>query len=70
MIKYYSTNCPQCNQIKKLMDNKNIEYEYITDIETIMSVADEHNIKSAPFAEVYDEIMTAQKLLKFINAAQ
>lgn len=70
MIKYYSTGCPQCNQIKALMDSKGISYEYITDIDEIMNVADAHNIKSAPFAEVFDEIMTAQKLTKYINTAQ
>jgi glutaredoxin len=67
MIKYYSTGCPQCNQIKAMMDGKGIEYEYITDINEIMKVADEHNIMTAPFAEVCEEIMTAQKLTQYIN---
>ena len=70
MIKFYSTGCPQCNQIKALMDSKCIQYEYITDIETIMDVADKHKIMSAPFAEVFDEIMTAPKLMKYISTAQ
>jgi glutaredoxin len=70
MIKFYSTGCPQCNQIKAMMDSKGIEYEYITDIDEIMNVADKHNIKSAPFAEVFDEIMTASTLIKYINTKQ
>lgn len=67
MIKFYSTGCPQCNQIKMMMDSKEIEYEYITDIEIIMEVADKYNIMSAPFAEVFDEIMTTPKLTKYIQ---
>ena len=67
MIKFYSTGCPQCNQIKTMMDNKGIEYEYITDMDTIMDVADKHNIMSAPFAEVFDKIMTAPKLTKYLQ---
>lgn len=67
MIKFYSTGCPQCNQIKAMMDSKGINYEYVTNMDLIMEVADKHNIMSAPFAEVYDEIMTAQKLTKYIQ---
>ena len=67
MIKFYSTGCPQCNQIKMMMDSKEIEYEYITDIEIIMEVADKYNIMSAPFAEVFDEIMITPKLTKYIQ---
>jgi glutaredoxin len=70
MIKYYSTGCPQCNQIKAMMDNKGIEYEYIKDIDTVMKMAEKYNIMSAPFAEVFDEVMTAPKLMKYINSAQ
>jgi len=50
-----------------MMDNKGIEYEYITDMDTIMDVADKHNIMSAPFAEVFDKIMTAPKLTKYLQ---
>jgi hypothetical protein len=52
------------------MDSKGIEYDYISDIDTIMDFADKHNIKSAPFAEVYDEIMTSAQLMKYINTKQ
>ena len=70
MIKYYSTGCPQCNQIKAVMDNKSIEYEYINDFNTVMDVAEKYNIMSAPFAEVDGQIMTSQELMKHINTAQ
>jgi len=53
-----------------MMDNMGIEYEYVTNIDEIMNFADKHNIKSAPFAEVFDEIMTASKLIKYINTKQ
>ena len=67
MIKYYSIGCPQCNQIKALMDNKKIEYEYITDIDIIMDIADKHGITSAPFAEINGEFLYATKLTKHLQ---
>lgn len=70
MIRFYSTGCPMCNQLKSLMDSKKIDYDYVSDIDTVMEFADKHNIKSAPFAEVFDEIMTASQLLKYINTKQ
>jgi glutaredoxin len=67
MIKFYSTGCPVCNQIKALMDKKEISYEYISDMDLIMKVADENNIMSAPFAEVDGKILTANELKQYIN---
>ena len=67
MIKFYSTGCPQCNQIKTMMDCKGVEYEYITNIDEIMKVADAHNIMSAPFAEVCEKMMIANELIEYIK---
>lgn len=67
MIKFYSTSCPQCNQIKAMMDRKGVEYEYITNIDEIMKVADTHNIMSAPFAEVCGKMMIANELIEYIK---
>jgi glutaredoxin len=66
-MKFYSIGCVTCNQYKAILDSKGIEYEYITDNDTIMKVADENHIMSAPFMEVDGEILVAQKLTKYIQ---
>jgi hypothetical protein len=50
-----------------MMDSKGVEYEYMTDINEIMKVADMHNIMSAPFAEVYGKILIANELIEYIK---
>lgn len=50
MLKLYSTGCPTCNSIKKLLKDKNVGYEEITDNDEIMAMADRFQIDNVPFA--------------------
>ena len=54
MLKLYSTHCPVCNAVIRVLTEKNIEFEEITNQEEIEKVADENNIDSVPFAVVED----------------
>ena len=51
MLKLYSTNCPKCKIIEKNLNQKNIPFELITDIDQILEYAKQHNIKSAPILD-------------------
>lgn len=33
----YSTGCPKCNILKKKLDEKNIKYDIISDIQTMIA---------------------------------
>lgn len=67
IIKLYSLDCPVCNIIKKLLDKKNIPYEYINDKETVIKVGEENNIENVPFAFIDNKLYETNELRKFIN---
>ena len=50
MITLYSTGCPTCERIIKILEDKNIEFKKITDEEEIYSCADKYQIENVPFA--------------------
>jgi glutaredoxin len=49
----YEHGCPNCLRLKKMLDNKHIEYEDITDI----SIMREKGFKEAPKLEVDGVVM-------------
>jgi hypothetical protein len=49
------------------MKKKNIEFDVIDDKDTVMSVADENNIKSAPFALIDGVYYDVKKLQEWIK---
>ena len=66
-MKYYTIGCPMCHQIEAALKSKGIEFEKITDEDTIMDIADAHNIMSAPFAELDGEILTSADIKNKFN---
>lgn len=54
MLKLYSTGCPVCKKIIKLLEDKNIEFEEITNEDEIFNYADRYEIESVPFAITSD----------------
>ena len=44
----YSTGCPKCNVLKRKLDEKNIKYEIVDDIDKMQ----EKGFTSAPMLEV------------------
>lgn len=67
MINFYTTHCPQCMVAQSTMERNGIEFNAIDDIDTVMSVASEHDISGAPFAEIDGEYLKFPALMKYIN---
>jgi len=66
MVTLYTNYCPKCNMLKKLMDDKGVEYNIIDDESVFMPIADKNNILSMPFAEVDGNILNTKELQKHI----
>lgn len=64
MIKLYSTHCPRCNVLVAKLNQKNIKFEEITDINTIEKM----RIMSVPMLLVDDKLMDFKEAVTWINA--
>lgn len=49
------------------MNKNNIEYEEINDIDIIIAIANENEIKSMPFAEINGDILSTNELKEYIK---
>ena len=55
MIKIFGKdNCVKCEEIKVILENKNITFEYYNDLKTLMVIGSKARIMSAPIIE-YNE---------------
>lgn len=59
----YSTGCPKCNVLKRKLQQKNINYEEVTDI----SVMKEKGYLTVPVLEVDGEAMDFRSANDWIN---
>lgn len=59
----YSTHCPRCNILENKLNEKNIEFEEVNDVDVMI----EKGIKVAPALEVDGEILDYGKAVKFVN---
>ena len=59
----YSTHCPKCQVLEKKMEQKNIEFELVTDQDIMI----EKGFLSAPVLDVDGEILDFNKAVKFVN---
>lgn len=64
----FSTHCPKCNILNKKMQEKNLEYEVIDDVNKMIELG----IRSAPVLMIEDDNGEIQKLtyfdaVKYIN---
>ena len=67
MIKVYGKEgCSKCESLKKTLDSRGIEYEYIQDMKTLMMVASKARIMSAPVVEKDGQHYTMEKFLEVI----
>lgn len=64
---FYTTHCPKCKALLTLMTVKKIEHTIVDDRDTVMKVAEEHGILSAPFASINGEIYDVKKLQQWIK---
>ena len=59
----YSTNCPKCNVLKKKLEQKNIDFELVTDQDVMI----EKGFMSAPMLEVDGNIMNFSGANEWVN---
>ena len=67
MVKVYSNGCPRCIVTKNLLDEKGVEYELISDNETIVKVGRENQILSMPFIEIDNTFIADKKLHEWLH---
>ena len=64
MITIYTTEtCPKCKILKKKLQNKEIPYVEIQDIDELMKL----NIDEVPVAKVDDNIMNFNEAITWVN---
>lgn len=62
----YSTGCPQCNVLKKKLDDAGVQYEVENDVETMLA----KGFSAAPMLEVDGEVMNLRKAFAWLNEIQ
>lgn len=69
MLKLYSTGCPTCKAVKKLLEDKSIKYEEITDKDEIFAIADKLQIDNVPFAITSDGniLVSSVEIMEYAN---
>ena len=65
MIIMYTTHCPQCKVLEKMLNDKKIEYTQITDIDIMKS----KGIQSVPYLEVEGELKNFKESMEWIRNA-
>ena len=60
----FSTHCPRCNVLEKKLQQKNISYEEVNDVD----IMEEKGYLSVPVLEVDGEIMNFAAANTWINA--
>ena len=61
----YTTHCPQCKVLEKMLNDKKIEYTQITDIDIMKS----KGIQSVPYLEVDGELKNFKEAMEWIRNA-
>jgi glutaredoxin len=64
---YGTPTCNQCKMLKRKLEEKNIEFFYLDDIETTMNVSEKTGILSAPIVEIDGLCYNLQDAAKKIN---
>lgn len=62
-VKLYSTHCPKCIVLEKKLNQKNISFEEINDIDVMA----EKGFMQAPMLEVDGEVMDFKQANDWIN---
>lgn len=59
----YSTGCPKCNVLKAKLDNKNIKYDVVSNVDIIMS----KGISTVPVLEIDGQLLEFKKSVDWVN---
>lgn len=66
-LKLYSSHCPKCDMIEKILNEKGITFELVDDEKVYLPIADKNNIDSMPFAEINGKIFNIKDLQEYIK---
>ena len=65
MIKIFGKdNCVKCEEIKVILENKNITFEYYNDLKALMVIGSKARIMSAPIIEYNEKFYSMENFLK------
>ena len=68
MIRIYSKeNCSNCNELKWILTNKEIEFEEVQDEKELMIVGSKSRIMSAPILEINEKYYSFQDFKNFLD---
>ena len=69
MLTIYSTECPACKMVTKVLEDKNIEFEKITNEDEVLACADRYEIENVPFAITSDGLVlkSSVEIIEFAN---
>lgn len=65
MVTMYTTHCPQCKVLEKMLNDRKIEYTQVTDISTMKS----KGIQSVPYLEVDGELKNFKESMEWVRNA-
>lgn len=60
----YTTGCPQCIVLEKLLDDKGVEYKTVTDTKEMIK----RGFATAPMLEVDGELKNSQGAFLWVNS--
>lgn len=63
MVILYSTHCPRCNVLKEKLEDKDIEFTEVNDVNEMLKL----NIMSAPMLKVNDDLLDFKRANDWIN---
>ena len=63
MFTLYSNNCPKCKVLKAKLTQKNIQFEEISDLTTVI----EKGFMSVPILQADDKFLDFSEAVKYIN---
>ena len=66
----YTTNCPKCKVLEKKLEDKNIDFEIVDNVDKVLEIADKFGIMSAPILSVDGNIMEFNKAINWVNNIQ
>ena len=69
MLTIYSTECPACKMVTKVLEDKGISFEKITDEAEVLACAEKNNIQNVPFAITSDGVIlkSSVDIIDFAN---
>jgi len=63
-VTIYSTHCPQCNMLERMLTAKNVQFNTVVGKEAII----ERGYKTAPILDVDGKIMSFAEAVRWVNS--